>query len=576
MLDSETERTKNLGAFCTPREIAYFLAEWAIRKPSDRVLDPGAGTGIFVEAALERLAALGKQPADALSQIYAVELDKRRYHQLLLNVAEKFGLEKWDNAIQSDFFDVKPAVSAFAKGLKLVEMDAAIGNPPYIERQRLRNVSTTQRKVVGALEHDVRLHRVTDIYGYFILHATSFLKEGGRLAFIVSDTWLSMDFGKSLKGFLLASFEPKAIVGFDKRVFSNALVRAVLLLVERRKRPNPENSVTFIQLRSHEAVGKLHSVLTGGSEGNGWAKVVKVGQTFLDPNESWSKYLKGSKVYFKVAENSRVTKLGEIATVNIGVQTLRKDFYVFDRERAVRSGIESAFLEPILFSPREAPYIVRTKTEASGHLLYCDLPKDKLRGTRLLEYIELAEKRKITPRGKPTAVRGVHNLPRIKKAGRNPWYNLKPEVERRCRGSVLVPRRFYRKFYVTWNKAGVVANEDFINVYPKDSSSVQALLAVLNSSVTELVCRVQGQLYGGGVLDLRPDDVRSLLALDLRVLSVQDKQRLEEAYQKFVETSNRDAIDTVTTELLGLSEEDIARLSNELNDLRALSETSKG
>jgi len=140
----------------------------------------------------------------------------------------------------------------------------------------------------------------------------------------------------------------------------------------------------------------------------------------------------------------------------------------------------------------------------------------------------------------------------------------------------LVPRRLYKKFVVVWNKAGVVANEDFINVHPKDPLSVQALLAILNSSVGELVSRVHGQLYGGGVFDLRPDDVKGLPIMNIEQLNLEEKTRLEKAYSGFIETGDRGLIDEVVNELLGLSEQQMKRLNNEIEDLRSLSEISKG
>jgi hypothetical protein len=414
------------------------------------------------------------------------------------------------------------------------------------------------------------------MYAYFILHSASFLKDEGRLAFIVSDTWLSMDFGSPIKEFLKGNFELKAIVGFDKRVFWEVLVRAVLLLAQKCKHPNPENQVAFVQLRSHEAIGKLPSILDGISNGDGWAKIARVKQSSLIASESWSKYLKGSKIYFQVLENPRIVRLGNVAHVNIGLQTLRRDFYILDPEKAQRLGIESRFLEPIVLSPRESPPAILDKSELRTYVLFCDLPKDTLIGTKLLDYIESAERKTVTPRGKRTKVRGIDSLPRIKKAGRIPWYNLKREIERRCRGEILIPRRMYKRSAVFWNKAHVAANENFIIVQPENPASSQALLAVLNSSIGELVRRVHGQLYGGGVYDLRPDDVRGLPILDVRKLKPTERAQLEKAYSDFLQTASTKAIDGVVDDLLGLTDKQIQRLQDEIEDLRSLSEISKG
>jgi adenine-specific DNA-methyltransferase len=570
------EKIKNLGAFDTPREIAEFLADWAIRDKTDKVLDPGAGTGIFVDAALSRLNELGKRAPQAINQIYAVEMDKERYAHLISKLRENYGITEPKNLICTDFFNVVPKQNWFSTTTGPVQIDAVIGNPPYIERQRFKNVKSIQRRVLPALEQTVALHDVTDIYGYFILHSASFLKEGGRLAFIVSDTWLHMDFGKSIKEYLLRNFRLRAIVGFDKRVFSKVLVRAVLLLVERSSQPEAKGQVTFVQLRDHDVVDRLRTILSGESSGDGWAKVVRTEQESLVSSASWSKYLKGSKAYFQIERNPHVTPLEDIADANIGLQTLRKSFYIFDHDKMKQTRVEREFLEPIALSPRDTQKVITTRRDIDDYVLYCNVPKSEIKSTALSSYIESAEKLKIRPRGKSIVISGVHNIPRIKKAGRKPWYNLAPEIERRCRSPVLVPRRFYTKFYVTWNQAGVVVNEDFINVHPKSGVSVEALLAILNSSVGELACRINGHLYGGGVFDLRPDDVKALPVIDLRQIAKAEISSLENGYRSFVETGSRKAIDPVIYGILQFSTDDIRRLEEELEDLRSLSEISKG
>ena len=331
MLKVEQEHAKNLGAFHTPVEISEFLAQWAIRTRHDTVLDPGAGVGVFVDAALSQFRRLGRSPASAIDQIFAVELDKERHSLLVSNLERKYETSDTKNFIRADFFDIVPNRNWFSPTRDMIAVDAVIGNPPYIERQRLRNAKSIQRRVTGHLTHDISLHSVTDIYGYFILHSTTFLKEGGRLAFIVSDTWLNMDFGKALRDFLLKNYEIKAIVGFDSRVFPNALVRSVLLLAEKHAKPNPKNEITFVQLREREAVHRLNSILDGESSGNGWAKVLRIRQESLDPMIQWSKYLKGSKIYFGIERNPTVISLEALADVSIGLQTLRKEFFILDR-----------------------------------------------------------------------------------------------------------------------------------------------------------------------------------------------------------------------------------------------------
>ena len=58
---------KRLGQFYTPGSEASSFAKWAIRTGNERILEPSAGDGALLVAALERAASLSGQPRTALA-----------------------------------------------------------------------------------------------------------------------------------------------------------------------------------------------------------------------------------------------------------------------------------------------------------------------------------------------------------------------------------------------------------------------------------------------------------------------------------------------------------------------------
>src|SRR5438045_2061943 len=56
-------RSKALGAYYTEQPVARFLLDWTTSCASDTVLDPSFGGGVFLQAAFERVRALGGQTA---------------------------------------------------------------------------------------------------------------------------------------------------------------------------------------------------------------------------------------------------------------------------------------------------------------------------------------------------------------------------------------------------------------------------------------------------------------------------------------------------------------------------------
>ena len=577
----DEKKTKELGIIYTPRSIARFLVHWAIRKPSDKVLDACAGEGVFLEEAFNRLLELGASSLQANAQIYGVEYDSETYKTLIKNVLRVFGHTPI-NVYNEDFFNIVPKKEQmpYLEGrLAIPLVDAVVGNPPYVERQRLKDVKLIRDKVLKFSDKGLWLSALTDIYGYFIIHSSRFLNSSGRLAFIISDTWLSMRFGKKLKDYLLSNFKIKAIVGFGERVFSEALVRAILLLLEKGTQQEiTENKTYFINLKNGTLLSFLPKILNSSSVQEEEEKIQTflIPQKELDPLEAWTIYLKAPKIYFKIIRNPLIVPLGELAWTAIGIQTLAKNFYILHVSELTELGLEKEYFRRVAVSPRNTPLIIEKPEDVEYFILYCDEPKEKLQDTRLLHYIEEGEKKKVRIRGKSQYVIGYQNVPRLKKARREPWYNLKTNLDRCERAPILIPRRIYERYTCVWNKAQVIENENFIRIYPRNPNFLFPLLAFMNSTLCEFVIRMRAHMYGGGVYDLRPYDVAKLPVPNFAKLNRQVLEDLANQYARFVLQGNRSEIDWLVYNILGLNYSEVKEISEKLFELINLSRISKG
>jgi hypothetical protein len=294
----------------------------------------------------------------------------------------------------------------------------------------------------------------------------------------------------------------------------------------------------------------------------------------LNPRQYWGIYFKHPDLYFKLSTHPLMTELKQVAWTRIGLQTLAKRFYVLPATYVHEVRLEREYFEPMVISPRELTGPILTREQPLTHVaLFCDKPKSQLRGTKVLGYIEAAERQIVGVRSKREEVRGYHNLPRLTRAGRKPWYNLKSEVERRGRYPILLPRRVYAKYVVTWNQGAILANEDFIEVKPHRDEDLLPLLALLSSSFGEFMMRTLGHVYGGGVCNLNPNDVKVIPVLNLNKLEHNVLRRLAEAYDQFLATDGQDQVvlDRVIFNLLSLDSEMQAQLYKALDELRGLS-----
>jgi hypothetical protein len=83
------------------------------------------------------------------------------------------------------------------------------------------------------------------------MHTAAFLKEGGRLGYVISSTWLDVAFGTGLQKFLLDNFKIIAIIDHQNtRSFETALVNTVILILEKcsDKKERERNNVRFVKV----------------------------------------------------------------------------------------------------------------------------------------------------------------------------------------------------------------------------------------------------------------------------------------------------------------------------------------
>src|SRR2546422_484754 len=224
---------KAQGFVRTPPFIAALLARWALRAPTEHVLDAGFGEGIFLLESAKRLLALGAS-----------------------------------------------------------------------------------------------VQRLPDLACYFVIYGARFLKPGGRLALIVSDSWLDMRYGMAFKDYLLRTFQVRGMVGFQSQVFPEVLVRPVLVLAEKRPetRVSGRGRVAFVSLngRMPKAIPLDPCRLLSGAPAQASGSVVRLEE--LRPEKNWTPLLYAPRAYAELLQHPSMTPLASLAQVRIGLQSFAKMF----------------------------------------------------------------------------------------------------------------------------------------------------------------------------------------------------------------------------------------------------------
>ncbi|MEA5408312.1 N-6 DNA methylase [Haloarculaceae archaeon H-GB2-1] len=248
-----------LGQYYTHPLLAATLVRWAVPTGNSgdadaeppRVLDPATGSGAFLLEAYEHLRTSfpDRDAADLLDAVVGLDVNRLPLQLTALSLAnrsEEPSAERLDIR-HGSFFDFSPSDVAEDGGDDppadtLGTFDAVVGNPPYIRHENLAPDQEHFRSHLRRFGRDgetpyydgsKRLSKKSDAYVYFATHATDFLVDGGRLAFVVPTKWLVSRYGQSFQTFLFDHYRLHAVVGFDARAFEDALVDTVLVLLER-------------------------------------------------------------------------------------------------------------------------------------------------------------------------------------------------------------------------------------------------------------------------------------------------------------------------------------------------------
>lgn len=209
---------KARGAFFTPPELCDYIADWAIRDPSDGVLEPSCGEAAFLVAAGARLQRLSTTADGVRGRLHGVEL----HQESATSASSMIASLGYDADIEvGDFFTLDPKP----------RYDAVIGNPPYVRYQDFTGESRARSRE-AALRAGVSLTGLASSWAAFTVHAALFLRPEGRLGLVLPAELLTVNYAAEVRRYLMRRFGRVRLVLFTERVFPGVLEEVVLLLAD--------------------------------------------------------------------------------------------------------------------------------------------------------------------------------------------------------------------------------------------------------------------------------------------------------------------------------------------------------
>ncbi|EPX3983993.1 N-6 DNA methylase [Vibrio cholerae] len=543
-------KKRELGAYYTPPELSQVLTDWAIVRSDEEILEPSFGGCGFFDSSIKTLRRLGCKSPE--KQLYGVDIDGHAFSIL----SEKFGhmVETSNRFIQNDFISVQPS------DFSVNEFDVVLGNPPYVS---MHNMTEKQREACEKVLHNspfsgLTMGRNASLWAFFLLHSLSFIKEGGRVAWVLPSSLLHADYAKRLLAIHKRHFYSVKVLKLAERFFKEegAQETSVILIAEGFSAEPMEN--THFSVASVENVIELKQAI----------------ETQLQATESGVDGYKldivsreARKAYFDLMNSESSKPIGHYADIKIGMVTGANKYFIVDKKTIEKFGLPEDVLQPAIgkfsfFSGITHDMRKHKKLQRDGYRAYLVCPteehmqKPEHPVSKYLNQITQQERNK-----NRTFAKRPHWFA--------PGYGIDGIVAD-CFLSYMIhlgPR-------MVVNKAKLNCTNSIHKVLFREKASAvfkQAFALTLLSTYSQFSAEIEGRAYSSGVLKIEPSAGRNIKVLftnncveDLVAIKTDVERELQEGDHKMA----TELVDAVLIKHGLITMEQCNRLSSGVRALR--------
>lgn len=258
----------------------------------DAILEPSFGEGAFLLTLIPKLMTLS--PGTVMErynhvmreQIVGVEMDETLYNVAIGKIEDEWGpLPEGHRLLREDFF---------VADLNSQQFDLVIGNPPYGGTFNPSIEDDLDKRYGSWRGYKIK----KETYSFFIARSMDLLKPDGRLAFVTSDTFLTL---KTMEGLRRRLLEQSNVVIQSVDRFSDETEQPTVILLANRT-PEP---LTASNAPTSDA--DLTDSLIVNGKGLSLEDVEATGHFSWGINPELAKYFRGKKLADYVVATSGMT-----------------------------------------------------------------------------------------------------------------------------------------------------------------------------------------------------------------------------------------------------------------------------
>ena len=480
----EQAQRNRMGQFATPTGLAVDILRYAkahLGRKSEKVrfIDPAIGTGSFYSALLDVF------PKSRIGAAVGYEIEPHYG----VPAAKLWGASGLDIRLE-DFTQAEPPRES-------EKFNLLICNPPYVrhhhiisgEKQRLKSKT---RDACG-----VDIGGLAGLYCYFLGLCHAWMTDGGLAAWLIPSEFMDVNYGASVKRYLLDKVTLLHIHRFDPSnvQFGDALVSSAVVWF-RKEAP----------LQGHE----VRFTYGGALERPKLERLVPVDTLRSDPK--WTRYPMKEKYE---AGNGPV--LGDFFKITRGLATGNNNYFILSADDIKRRELPMEAFRPILPSPR---YLSEDEVPADStgnpvlerrlFLLDCQLEEAEVekRYPKLWAYLE---------EGKAQGI-----AERYLCRHRVPWYvqENRPPSPFVCTYLGRSDTKNGRPFRFILNHSRATAANVYLMLYPRgpveralqDNPTLKRRIWEFLNEICPNVMLGEGRVYGGGLHKLEPKELDNVPA----------------------------------------------------------------
>jgi len=461
---------KLTGSYYTPKIIADFLVVYLSAKLECNhltILEPSAGDGIFIQS-LYKHESISKR----INKVVAVEREKTE-----LSKVKMITKRKSLRTIHSDFLNFQ--INNKQK------FNLVIGNPPYIKKNLLEEKQVALCEELHKIYPLLSKNKIKNIWTAFLVRSINFVNRNGILALVLPSELLQVKFAAELRTLILKEFERVEIFTFNELLFKDCKGQDTLLLIGERK--SKDKGVFYCNI---DKLADLEN------------KKFTLAQNVNIRESKWTHHhLTTDEIVLLEKVKKELNVTNHYCTSKAGIVTAANDYFIINAKTVQEYSLKKYVKEIIQKGSFVNGSVILSKDE------FEDLIKQS-KPTFLIA-LDKTSKIKINEKINHYFEKGLALKinERYKASIRDTWYEV-PNIGTPPEAFFFKRCNEYPKFIK--NNADVLATDSAYTIAMNNGYNIETLIISFYNSLTLSFAELNGRYYGGGVLELTPNEFKNL------------------------------------------------------------------